>query len=298
MSTNPHRDAEKRAQYVARTTDLDHRKALALAYSEQGCSERAIADNIDSTKGTVSSYLDEIGERYGPETVVATGVAEKDDLVPVEDQPTKGPLETVESGRKVVLAGESRGPHTVERYFRTWTRDGRIHRDAKLALSLHDQGDEDTRNRLSNLEWDAHHCTYDPDYTFVSAVESRGCWTFDTDITTLETVRDIVTVPPLDTMPLVATTLPRREDLDPFECINPDCSVNEAHSGKDLRAYPSLSGPAIEITETTDFETVSHVCLNCRSLFTPVPVGVPDQYQDEHEDEDNDTDHALVEAMQ
>ncbi len=115
---------------------------------------------------------------------------------------------------------------------------------------------------------------------------------------TLNAIREVVHVPSLDTTPLVATTLPRREDLDPFRCTNPECSTNEAHSDIDLRAYPSLSGPAIEITETTDFETVSHVCLNCRSLFTPVPVGVPDQYQDEHEDEDNDTDHALVEAMQ
>ncbi|CCC41960.1 hypothetical protein [Haloquadratum walsbyi] len=297
MSANPHRDAEKRAQYVARTTDLDHRKALALAYSEQGCSERGIADNIDSTKGTVSNYLDEIGERYGPETVVATGIAEKEDLTPVEEQPTKGPLETIDAGRKVVLEGESRGPHTVERYFRTWVRDGRIHRDAKLALSLHDHGDGDTRDRLSNLEWDAHHCTYDPDYTFVSAGESRGCWTFDTDPVTLNAIREVVHVPPLDTTPLVAETLPRREDLDPFECINPDCSVNEAHSGLDLRAYPSLGGPAIEITEMTDFETVSHVCLECRSLFTPVPVGVPDQENNGDEDNEDD-DNVLVEAMQ
>jgi|APHM01.1.fsa_nt_gi hypothetical protein len=293
---SPSRRAEKRAQYLTATTELEYRKAHALAFCEQGCNERTVAKEIGSTKGTVENYLDEIAERYGPEAVVSVGVDEKEDLVPVEDQPTKGPLETVESGRKVVLAGESRGPHTVERYFRTWTREGRIHRDAKVALSLHDHGDEETRERLGNLEWDAHHATYDPEYEFVSAVE-RGCWTFDTDITTLETVRDIVTVPPLDTMPLVATTLPRREDLDPFECVNPDCSVNEAHSGKDLRAYPSLGGPAIEITQMTDFETVSHVCLECRSLFTPVPVGVPDQ-EGNGDNEDDDTDNALVEAMQ
>jgi len=293
---SPSRRAEKRAQYLTATTELEYRKAHALAFCEQGCNERAVADHIGSSKSTVSNYLDEIAERYGPETVVSVGVDEKKDLTPVEDQPTKGPLETVESGRKVVLEGESRGPHTVERYFRTWTRDGRIHRDAKVALSLHGDGDGETRDRLGNLDWDAHHCTYDPEYEFVSAVED-GCWTFDTDRTTLARVRDIVHVPPLDTMPLVATTQPRREDLDPFACINPDCSVNEAHSDKDLLAYPRLSGPAIEITKTSD--AVSHVCLDCRTLFTPVPVGVPDQ--EGNGDEDNDDEHddgVLVEAMQ
>jgi len=293
---SPSRRAEKRAQYLTATTELEYRKAHALAFCEQGCNERSIAKEIGSTKGTVSNYLDEIVERYGPETVVSVGVDEKKDLTPVEDQPTKGPLKTVESGRKVVLKGESRGPHTVERYFRTWTRDGRIHRDAKVALSLHGDSDEQTRDRLGNLDWDAHHATYNPEYEFVSAVED-GCWTFDTDRTTLARVRDIVHVPPLDTMPLVATTLPRREDLDPFACINPDCSTNEAHSDKDLLAYPRLSGPAIEITKTSD--AVSHVCLDCSTLFTPVPVGVPDQEGDADEDNDNEHDDGvLVEAMQ
>jgi len=289
---SPSRRAEKRAQYLTATTELEYRKAHALAFCEQGCSERAVADLTGSSKSTVSSYLDEIAERYGVSAVVSTGVPEKTDLTPVEDQPTKGPLETVTSGRKVVIDGESRGPHTVERYFRTWTRDGRTHRDAKVALSLHHNADEDARERLSNLNWDAHHATYDPEYEFVSAVEN-GAWTFDTDRVTLETVRELVHVPPTDSMALVATTLPRREDLDPFACINPDCSVNEAHSDKDLLAYPRLSGPAIEITKTSD--AVSHVCLECRTMFTPVPVGVPDQ---EGDDEDEHDDGVLVEAMQ
>jgi predicted transcriptional regulator len=292
---SPSRRAEKRAQYLTATTELEYRKAHALAFCEQGCNERSIAKEIGSTKGTVSNYLDEIVERYGPETVVSVGVDEKKDLTPVEDQPTKGPLKTVESGRKVVLKGESRGPHTVERYFRTWMQDGRICRDAKVALSLHHAVDEDVRDRLGNLDWDAHHATYDPEYEFVSAVE-RGCWTFDTDRTTLASVRDIVHVPPLDTMPLVATTLPRREDLDPFACTNPDCSTNEAHSDKDLLAYPQLSGPAIEITKTSD--AVSRVCLDCRTLFTPVPVGVPDQDNDGEDNDDEHDDGVLVEAMQ
>jgi len=110
----------------------------------------------------------------------------------------------------------------------------------------------------------------------LSRVEFGGYVQFDrmedsTKHPTLEAVRDIVHVPPLDTMPLVATTLPRREDLDPFECLNPDCSVNEAHLDKDLLAYPRLSGPAIEIISKpvmpshTSVSTVVPYSRPCRS---------------------------------
>jgi hypothetical protein len=274
MAEDNHRDAEKRAQYITRTTDLDYRKALALAYSEQGCSERGIADNIDSTKATVSNYLDEISDRYGSEVVLAVDVGEKDDLTLVKDKPTKQPVEDLNARRKVVLKGEYSGPHTVERYFRSWTRDGRIIRDEKVALSLQDYDDEHTHEHLSDLEWDSHHCKYDPEYEFVSADVDPGAWTFDTDTATLGVVRAAVDVPPLDTISLVAETMPKREDADPYTCTNPACSAHRAHSSRDLDAYPRISGPAIEITQETDFETVSYVCLECRALFEPVPVGV------------------------
>jgi hypothetical protein len=65
---SPSRRAEKRAQYLTATTELEYRKAHALAFCEQGCNERAVAEQIGSTKNTVSNYLDEIAERYGPES--------------------------------------------------------------------------------------------------------------------------------------------------------------------------------------------------------------------------------------
>jgi hypothetical protein len=292
MSESAERRAEKRAQYLTATTELEYRKAHALAYCEQGCNERSIAQAIGSTKTTVANYLDEIAAQYGPDTVVSVGVDEKADLVPVADQPSQGPTETVLAGRKVVIDGASNGPHTAERYYRTWVRDGRIHRDAKVALSLHYAADGETRERLGNLEWDAHHCTYNPEYEFVSAGDD-GAWTFDADRTTVSAVRDIAHVPPVETLPLVAETLPRREDADPFACVNPDCSSNRAHADKDLQAYPELSGPAIDIVAHSD--VASHVCLDCRSLFTPVPVG---PIEDGTEDGTDASDNILTEVMQ
>lgn len=291
LVTDSKRKAERRAHYLDGTTELDYRKALALAYSEQGCSFSGIAQVIGSTKSTVKSYIDEIADRYGSDAVVRVGVDIKTDLVPVEEQPTEGPLERVEEGRQVVIAGECPGPHTVERYFRTWTQDGRIHRSEKIALSLRTY-DEKAQTRLSDLEWEDHHCTYDPHYEFESATEQGG-WTFDNDTKTIHKVREVAHVPPVETIPVVAETIPRREDVDLFLCANPECDSKRAHSARDLEAYPRLDGPGVEITQES--ETVSYMCLACRALFEPVPVG---PLNETAEDNENESEGILAGAMQ
>jgi hypothetical protein len=291
---DPQREAKRRARYLDGTTELNYRKALALAYSEQGCSFSGIAQEIGSTKSTVKSYIDEIAERYGSDTVVRVDVETTADLVPVEEQPTEGPLKRAEAGRQVVIPGECPGPHTVERYFRTWMQEGRVHRDGKIALALRTR-DEQAQNRLSDLEWDEHHCTYDPDYEFESATE-QGAWTFDNNPETIRSVREVAHVPPVETIPVVAETIPRRDDLDLAACSNPECDQKRTHSGRDLDAYPRLDGPGVEITQES--EVVSSMCLACRALFEPVPVGPLDEPTEDSEDSESESGGILMEAMQ
>jgi len=289
MAESADRRAEKRAQYIARTTELEHRKALALAHCEQGGCERGIADAIGSSKGTVASYLDEIAEKYGSDAILSVGVPEKKDLTPVREQPSKGPIEVREERRRVVLNDGTQGPHAIEKYYRTWTNNGQICRDGKIALSLATH-DEQVTERLESLSWEQHHCTYNPDYQFVAHTESDGAWTFDDSTETRAAVSEAgVCIP--DNLPVVAHTVPRREDTDPFVCPNSSCDVHQAHADKDLSAYPRLDGPGIEITAESD--VVTHICLNCRTLIIPVPVGVLDDNEngngeDEHEHENDD----------
>jgi hypothetical protein len=77
------RRAEERARYLDRTTDLDRREALAVAYSERGFSTYGIASEIDATRGTVSTYLDRATARYGPKAVLQHA-PDLDDLEPVD----------------------------------------------------------------------------------------------------------------------------------------------------------------------------------------------------------------------
>lgn len=75
------RRAEKRARYLDRTTTLNRREALALAYTELGYTSHGVADKIDATRGTVSRYLDRALARFGPAAVLQRG--DVDDLEPV-----------------------------------------------------------------------------------------------------------------------------------------------------------------------------------------------------------------------
>lgn len=80
MSDKHDRDTLKRARYLARTTDLSDRQALALAYREQGFSTSGIADEIGTTEGTVQSYVRRIAAQYGLEAVWTKLEDERTDL--------------------------------------------------------------------------------------------------------------------------------------------------------------------------------------------------------------------------
>jgi len=297
------RGAEERARYLARTTDLEQKHALAVAYAERGFSESGIADVMDSTTGTVGKYLDMVAETYGPEAVHPTPADDRGDLVPVDDQPSTRPADGVRAGRMVVvesdadgtLTDRAPGPNVVERYFRTWTQRGQVHRDEKVALR---QGefDEQVNDRLNNLPWDDHHAKYDPDYGFVAdhRADDAGAWTFDADPATLAAVENAgAYLPDLDDVPVVAETHTVRVD----STQSGTCPV--CHDGGNLisrrgtDAYPSLRGPAVDVLEADG--PVTHLCLSCRRLFVVVPE-VPVRGADDG------TEHAaenvLVEAMQ
>jgi hypothetical protein len=290
MAESADRRAEKRAQYIARTTELEHRKALALAHCEQGGCERGIADAIGSSKGTVASYLDEIAEKYGSDAILSVGVPEKKDLTPVREQPTKQPTEPLEPCRRVVLNNGTQGPHAVERYYRTWMQDSRIRRDGKIALSLASY-DEQVVERLKSLEWEEHHCTYNSDYQFIANTQSPGAWTFDNSTETRAAVIESGVYIP-DNLPVVARVVPRREDANPSVCPNTMCEADRAHADKDLSAYPRLSGPGVEIVAKSD--VVTHICLSCRSLIVPIPVEVVEDDADEQDARDD----IITEVMQ
>lgn len=272
------REVVERARYLDRTTDLDRRKCVVLAYSELGYSESGIAKAVDSTPGTVSSYLDEIEERYGREAVLAKPADERGELVPVEDQPVRRPADEPEAGRQVVVEGEATGPHTIERYFRMWRRDGRIQRDGKVAIQPANY-DEQRSNALSALEWEDHHTRWDDEYEFASARDTVGAWTCDADGETLAAVRDHLHVPELRELPVVASVrrrvCPQMTRLSSCEA----CGASGVHSERELSAYPSLSGPAVKIVERSD--VVTHLCVQCRTLYGAVPTAPVDDGDDE-----------------
>lgn len=297
------RGAEKRARYLARTTDLEKKHALAVAYAERGFSESGIADLMDTTAGTVGNYLDMVAETYGPEAVHPTPADDRGDLVPLDDQPTTRPADGVRAGRMVVvgshadgpLTDRAPGPHVVERYFRTWTQRGRVHRDEKVALRQV-EFDEQVNDRLNSLPWDDHHAKYDPEYAFVAdhRADDAGAWTFDADPATLAAARDAgAYVPDLDDVPVVAETQTvRAESARAGTC--PAC-----HDGGNLisrrctDAYPSLRGPAVDVLEADG--PVTHLCLACRRLFVVVPE-VPVRGADGAAEES--AENVLVEAME
>jgi hypothetical protein len=300
--------ARERARYLERTTQLDRKQSLTLAIKELGYSHHGVAAAIDSTKGTVASRLDTIEDIYGTDAVMPKCYGdprygyedERGDLTPLSQQPSKGPIEVKKPRRRVVLndgTGTTPGPHAVEQYYRTWTNNGRICRDGKIALSLAAY-DEQIVARLQSLEWNQHHCTYDPDYQFVAHTESRGAWTFDNDAETRAKIGDTGIYIPDDNLPVVAHTVPRREDTDPFVCPNESCDAHEAHADKDLQAYPRLSGPGVEIVAESD--VVTHICLNCRTLIIPVAVGVVDENENGNGEDghEHENDNIITEVMQ
>jgi DNA-binding CsgD family transcriptional regulator len=86
-STDTDTKARRRAAYLRRTTDLTDREADALAYSELGFSYRGVAKQIDSTAGTVQTYLERAAATYGPHIAGCRNRFQVDaDLEPVEPE--------------------------------------------------------------------------------------------------------------------------------------------------------------------------------------------------------------------
>lgn len=73
------RQAKERKQYLARATDLEEKHAEALAWRELGYSHAGVADKVDSSKSTVSTWLDRVAVQYGPAAVETKVNCERDD---------------------------------------------------------------------------------------------------------------------------------------------------------------------------------------------------------------------------
>lgn len=275
---DPSRWVDRRSQYIVQEYGVRERLARAMSWSELGYSSPGIAKQLEVTEGTVRGYLDEIEERYGREAVYPKPADERGELVPVEDQPVRRPADEPEAGRQVVVEGEASGPHTIERYFRTWRRDGRIQRDGKVAIQPAEY-DEQRSNALGALEWEDHHARWDDEYEFASARDTVGAWTFDADGETLAAVRDLLHLPELGELPVVASVrrrvCPQMTRLSSCEA----CGAAGVHSECELSVYPSLSGSAVKIVERSD--VVTHLCVQCRTLYGAVPTAPVDDGDDE-----------------
>jgi len=107
----------------------------------------------------------------------------------------------------------------IERYFRTWTRDGRRHLDAKLALAW-DEYDDQRSGRLSSLEWDDHHATWDDEYQFETTDREPGAWTVDDTPATRGALRERGIDIPEEIPTVLEVDRKRRAEVD-REC--PEC---------------------------------------------------------------------------
>ena len=79
------REALQRARYLERTTDLNEKEALAVAYRELGYSSAGASkrEHLDATEGTVKNYCDRAAVIYGYEAVMAKQPDERGDLEPL-----------------------------------------------------------------------------------------------------------------------------------------------------------------------------------------------------------------------
>lgn len=79
------RDALERARYLERTTDLQRKEALTVAYRELGYNSAGAAkrEHLDTTEATVQTYCERIAVRYGYEAVMGKPPAERGDLEPL-----------------------------------------------------------------------------------------------------------------------------------------------------------------------------------------------------------------------
>lgn len=88
--TGTDRRASRRAAYIESTTELSSIESEALAYSELGFSSSGIAKKLETTTGTVKTYLGRVIARFGPEaTFVRLEFDIERDLDPVTVKDTE-----------------------------------------------------------------------------------------------------------------------------------------------------------------------------------------------------------------
>jgi len=85
--SDEHRQARKRAQYLARTTELDPDKCLVLAYSEMGYTTHGISNikHVDVTQPTVKQWLNDIADTFGILAVMPKMPEDRGDISPVSN---------------------------------------------------------------------------------------------------------------------------------------------------------------------------------------------------------------------
>jgi len=281
MTDGLDREAVERARFIARTTGLEDRHARAVALAEQGCSDHGIAGALGVTPGTVTAWLETVADRFGAEAVHPTPAEDRGALTP--DHTDDPPAVAVDDGTpRVVVEPEAdpAGAH-LERYYRTWTDEGTLRRQQKLAVRRTPY-DERTSDRLGALDWDEHHATWNDDYPFRSAAtDEAGAWTADATQETVAAVREAgVPVPPLDELALVARTWPWRH-ADGRTC--PVCRDDRVASEADLDAFPAVDRLAVVETARAS-PVVTHVCLGCRRPLV-------------HDTDDEDADHDLADGL-
>lgn len=252
------REALERARFIARTTGLDDRHARAVALAEQGYADHAIARALDVAPSTATAWLDDVADRFGAEAVHPTPAEDRGALIPDHSGDPPSPDAT----RRVIVEADAdpAGAH-VERFYRTWTDDGTVYRQPKVAVRLR-EFDERTNRRLGALDWDTHHVTWNDEYEFGAyPTDETGAWTADATTDAAIALREAgVPLPPLDELALVATTWPWRT-ADGRDCCV--CEHGRVASERDLDAYPAVGRHGI-VVAVRESPVVTHLCLACR----------------------------------
>lgn len=277
------REAAERAEFLSRTAGVSEREAEAVAYREMGYTAQGVADQMGSTRGTVRNYLDAVADEYGVTAVQPTPEGERGRL----SAPDVRVDMSTPTGRCVVIEGDSNRAD-AERYYRTWERDGRLVRDAKLAIRF-PEFDEQRNGRLQAMDWDEHHVTYNDGYAFARQdVSDTGAWTLDADRAAVEALRErSISVPDLGALPVADEVHAYRTDNHGRTC--PQCESDSVCSSRDLDAFSEWSTP-MELCRQSD--RVTHVCTQCRRLLANVV-----DYVGDDDGSDGDGESVLVEAM-
>lgn len=113
------RRVERRARYLAATTDLSEREATAVAWSEEGYSWSGVAKQMDTSTGTVAKYYDRATAQYGLGAiggVYGTRTGEEDFGAVTEEDLLDLPPRHVALWRKSANGHRERIPESVREY--------------------------------------------------------------------------------------------------------------------------------------------------------------------------------------